>query len=489
MPRKQAFKRFFTFFSCLLCLKGYAQFSQMGHGDGGNSIIYSTDEVNSLSDTLALFTVSDIHIEGNKKTKEKIILRELSFEKGEQYPLNELVAKFTKTKERLLNTSLFQTVVVSLKSLNGYDATVNIAVTERWYIFPIPFIDVVDRSFQHWMKNEGMDLNRVKYGIKTTHKNLTGRNDRLTFNLTNGYTKKLSFRYDGLQLDHRLKWTAGFSTAYGKNREIGYATINNMGVGYRNPDRFVHTYFGASADVTYRPAIKTRHSFSLGYNNERILDTIAKASELFPGQRNRISYAEASYRLHYADADFLPYPTRGYVAEFLLEKKGFGGDINLWQATAKASASWPLSLKSFMNLRMTGMVKLPFEQPYKMKGFVGGKNMYIQGYEDYVIDGVAGGFTKLTFARQFLNTSVRIPSQRIKRLNHIPVKVYGKVFTNAGYIYNEPHENFNSLNNQFLYSGGIGLDIVLFYDFTLKVEWSLNHLGQNGIYLHDRNYL
>ena len=50
------------------------------------------------------FTVREIDISGNKKTKESIILRELPFESGETYLLSELVKKFEVGRKQLLNT-------------------------------------------------------------------------------------------------------------------------------------------------------------------------------------------------------------------------------------------------------------------------------------------------------------------------------------------------------------------------------------------------
>ncbi len=120
---------------------------------------------------------------------------------------------------------------------------------------------------------------------------------------------------------------------------------------------------------------------------------------------------------------------------------------------------------------------------------MGNDGLFLQGYEDYVIDGVAGGFTKLSFARQIINTAIHLPLKKVKQLNYIPIKIYGKVFGNTGYVYTKNPHISNALNNRMLNSGGIGLDIILFYDFIFKVEWSFNHLRQNGIYLHDRRYL
>jgi len=455
---------------------------------GESGLIYSTNETTSYTDTTALINIKEIVIEGNRRTKAKIILRELSFKENEQYPLNVLVKKFAKAKKQLINTTLFHEVVVSLKGIQGESASVLITVKERWYIFPLPFVKLVDKNVQDWAQNHDMDLNRVKYGIKFNHKNFTGNNDKLDVHLSNGYTKQIALRYKGLRIDKDLQWSSSFSIAYGKNRDINYATANNRQVTYKQPDQFVHTFFNSSFEISYRPAIKTKHSFGIGYNFENITDTVFKLSPVFSFQKNKISYPKIFYQMQYFDVDFIPYPTKGYAADVLLEKKGFSKQLNLLQLTARSSATWPLSSKYFFNLKLAGVIKLPFKQPYITQGFVGQNNFFLQGYEDYMIDGVAGGFTKASFSRMLINTKVPLTSKKIKRLNDFPVRVYGKAFANTGYIYNQ-HRKTNTLNNTLLYSGGIGLDIVLCYDFIFKLEWSFNSLRQNGLYLHDRGYL
>ena len=53
-------------------------------------------------------------------------------------------------------------------------------------------------------------------------------------------------------------------------------------------------------------------------------------------------------------------------------------------------------------------------------------------------------------------------------------------------MYN-PTPGLNTLNNKMLFSGGIGIDIVTIYDVSIKLEWSFNQIGQNGLYLHKKN--
>ena len=71
-------------------------------------------------------------------------------------------------------------------------------------------------------------------------------------------------------------------------------------------------------------------------------------------------------------------------------------------------------------------------------------------------------------------------------MDHVPLKIYAKTFVNTGYVYN-PHPGQNDLANKFLYSGGVGFDLVTFTDFVIKIEWSFNRLGENGLYLHQHN--
>lgn len=68
------FNSFFAFFFILF----FVLFSHTCAGQVnaiGNNIIYSTEQLHLSNDTTVLFSVKEILIEGNKKTKEKIILR------------------------------------------------------------------------------------------------------------------------------------------------------------------------------------------------------------------------------------------------------------------------------------------------------------------------------------------------------------------------------------------------------------------------------
>ena len=56
-----------------------------------------------------------------------------------------------------------------------------------------------------------------------------------------------------------------------------------------------------------------------------------------------------------------------------------------------------------------------------------------------------------------------------------------------GYVVNNQNINTNLLPNSFLWSQGISIDYLTYYDKLLRIEFSRNHLGEKGLFLHFSN--
>ncbi len=429
--------------------------------------------------------IGDIVLSGNKKTKEFIILREIPFRAGEEYMLDDLVKKFETARRQLMNTALFSSVIVASKNIQGTKIDVLVEVRERWYLFPVPVFRPVDRNLNQWLVEQKASLERVNYGAKLYYNNATGRNDKFRLGLLNGYTKQLSFSYDRLYIDKKLKWGMKFAFATGKNREVNYSTINDKQVFLKDEYKYIRSFTNTNVELTYRRAIKTRHSLGIGYTNEQVSDTIVKLNPSYfqPGRKS-INFPSIYYTLIYFDLDFIPYPTKGYAAEVSIGKSGFNNTFSEWRLHAKGLANWPISPRSFFSLNVYGGIKLPFKQPYFNQRFLGYGDAFMQGFEYYVVDGVAGGYLKASFTRKLLNFNIKTPAiKKGKESPRIPVRIFGKVYGNTGYVHN-PQPGDNSLSNKMLYAGGLGIDILAFYNVTFKLEWTFNSLGQNGLFLH-----
>jgi hypothetical protein len=361
-----------------------------------------------------------------------------------------------------------------------------VQVRERWYIFPVPYFKPVDRNLNQWLFEQKASFSRVNYGAKLLYNNATGRNDKLRAWLIYGYTRQISFSYDRLYIDKAMKWGLNMGFATGKNKEVNYNTINDKQA-FLKQENYLRNFLSISAEVTYRRAIKTRHRFGISYTKEEVSDTVVKLNPIyFPSSKRRISFPDLYYRMSYYDLDYIPYPTKGYAVEVFVGKKGINKDINLWQLSANATGIWHTGKKFFFTLIGYGSVKLPFKQPYVTQRMLGYSDVFLQGYEYYVVDGVAAGYLKTAFTRKLFNFNIKVPGGKKREAQRIPFNFYGKVYGNAGYVHN-PQQGDNFLSNKMLYSAGLGIDIITLYDFTLKVEWSFNQLGQNGLFLHRKS--
>jgi outer membrane protein assembly factor BamA len=452
----------------------------------GQVLFYSTSrpEEAVLSTSEVAFTIKEVAVNGHKRTRTSTILRELPFREGENYPLTEIIEKLELAKRQLMNTTLFRNVVVTLRSLQEQNVYITVDVEERWYFFPQPFIRVANGSFSQW-NERGRQLEHLNYGIKLSQFNFSGRGDKMHVHFADGYTKKVALQYQGFFLDRELKWSSSINFTYGKNRELNYATLDNKLLPVRNPNGYLYEFSQSSIDVMYRPAIRTRHTFTVGYHHNRIADTVIKLNALYSPTQESYSFPYLTYNVRFLDFDFNPYPTKGRGGMVALHRAGFGGPVNLWELSVRGTNFWSIGAKSWFSVNAGGVLKLPFQQPYVTQSFLGHGDAFLQGYENYIIDGVAGGFAKATIGYNVLKTAIPLPTIKLfKSLRSVPLRVYAKTYVNTGYAHNPNVTLRNALNNRMLYSGGFGIDILAFADLVFKFEYSFNQLGQKGLYLH-----
>jgi outer membrane protein assembly factor BamA len=440
-----------------------------------------------LADSLRPFVIRNIIITGNKKTKPYIIERELPFYRGDSVNLAELVSKFDRARELLMNTTLFNEAIVALEKFEGYQVDVSIEVKERWYIFPIPYFKPVDRNLSEWAK-QGYAFDRVNYGFKLNYNNFTGRNDKLKFWLITGYTRQVQFQYELPYVDRALKYGVRVGFSYMSNKEVNYGTVNNEQLFYSDSNRnnTLSRQVSANIDLTYRPGIWTRNSMRIAFIHQEV-DTavINRNPKYFSGKTNKISFPEISYRLEYTNVDYIPYPQKGLSGEVSILKRGLNRDFNMWQLSAKGSKHSMLGPKTSYSLQAAGVLRLPLDQPFINQRLFGYGDFYLRGLEKYVIDGVGAALVKNTLRQRILQFHVPSPFNS-RTHDKIPFSIYLKTYGDVGYAYSKNTSN-NALGNRMLYTGGFGLDVVTFYDLALRFEYSFNQLGQRGFFFHLKN--
>ncbi len=432
--------------------------------------------------------IASVGIFGNKKTKTNILEREIPFKQGDYVLKKDLQKYMDLARRQLINTSLFIDAQVFIENQTTDFVFIAVVVKERWYIFPLPYFKLADRNFNTWWVTYNRSLSRVNYGVKFLHNNISGHNDKMTVWLITGYSRQLAFKYERPYFDRTLRHGFNVAINFSQQKEINVRTDSSVQKFLKTEDAFIKQSFRVSADYVYRPAIKTKHIIRLAYENDRIADTVVSPitgnPNYFTGGKTQIDYPEISYGIQYLNSDYNAYPTRGFQIEATLMHKGINREMNLTQLQVTSSYTVPVGWKTHVQFTGGAILKVPFNQPFFNKQLFGYGGIFLQGLEYYVVDGVAGGVGRVTAARQLLALKLKTPESSKKKVE-VPISFYGKVFTNAGYGYNNTPGN-SLLNNRMLHTWGFGMDIVIIYDIVLKFDYSFNQFGENGLFFHVR---
>lgn len=447
----------------------------------------------------AEITIRSITIDGHKRTKEYIILREIPFRAGSKFSAGQLEGVIEQARLNVFNTLLFLEVIPRITNWSETQIDLLFDVKERWYIFPSPYFKLVDRNPNQWLIEQDGSLERVNYGLKLNWDNVSGRRDKLNFNFINGYTREYSVFYEQPYADKKLERGFLGGIFYKQSRQMAYATDSNKQVffpaGNGQINAFVRTTVKIEAGYTIRKGINHRHAFRLSYVDELIPDTISTLIRnnslkgylpFFTDNKARQRFGEFVYAYQYLNANNNVYPWRGFLFSGSFTQRGLGlKGMNLWQFQGKAGKFFQLSKTTSTALVGYYMVKVPFQQPMYNMAALGYGDWFLRGLEYYVIDGVQAAILKSTLRQEVANINVPTFIIKNEKYKKIPFKIVAKVYGDIGASH-LPSGSNSILNNRFLYTYGAGIDVLSYYDFVARFEYSFNQLGQKGLFLHMR---
>lgn len=428
--------------------------------------------------------IRDIFITGNKKTKEHIVKREVPFLEGQPYPMATILKQMSRARQNLMNTTLFVDATVDFANWYNDSIDIIVDVKERWYWFPIPIFKPVDRNWNVWINQYDVSFDRVNYGIKFMGRNISGRNDNLNIFIQSGYTQQFALTYANPFVGNSLKHGFTVNAALERNREINYITRKNEQVFYKSDQTFVKEKMVLGAGYSYRKGSIARHNVQVNLVKERVIDSVLYYNPRFfnSGKTTQV-FPELIYAYRYLGVNYIPYPTKGFRFDLYFLKRGISKPMDMWYLNLKAAKFWPLPHKFYLSAQGEMIFKFPFNQPYYNMPMLGYFESYLRGLEYYVVDGVVGGIGKLTLRRQIADIKLKT-GLKSRTYGTIPFKIFLKTYADAGYAYNKYPQLDNTLANKFLYTGGLGVDIATIYDVVIRIEYSVNQMGQRAAYFH-----
>ncbi len=438
----------------------------------------------SRSDTT--FVVDNFFISGNKHTKPRIILREMEMKKGDTLYLHQLLSKIKKSRQNLINRSLFNTVDITPKRHDYDKVDLYITVTERWYIWPIPILTYADRNFNAWWEKK--DFSRLNFGVDLRIYNFRGRMETLDVIIQGGYDKMLQADWLIPYVNKGQKWGMEIYGNATLNHETDYMLDKNQQVYYHDENAFSRKWYAGKISALYRPKYYFLHKLTLGFDHREYADTLLKMNPYFAYSRSKFSYLSLEYNLKYDFRDYAPYPLHGFYAEADLKQYGLGifsKEVNLFRFYFIFDQYFQLAKRWYFAYGISSQLIPNKYQPYFIENGLGFKPMGIRGYQLYVVRGEWLGQLRSNFKFAILPKKTYILNFiHTEKFNRFLFGIYANAFFDGAYVSNRMPDHCTSfLNNKLLYGVGVGLDFVTFYDIVVRTEYVYNNLHQHHFFI------
>ena len=437
-------------------------------------------------------TIKSISIFGNLKTKKEIILRELSFKTDEQYTTEVLQTKIEESTNNLRNLELFNFVVIS-KTKQSNSVNIRIDITEKWYFWPYPIFEISERNFNTWWDefsaNNYSDFSRLNYGIFFNWENFRGRNELLQFKIRRGFKEHYLFSYQIPYFNKNKTIGLNTNVQLFRRKKTFYNTRDNELLYYENNDEYTSEDYGMNLELLFRKGVHKKHKIKGYYFNSRVADSITiKNPNYLQNKQNSGSYFKTTYQFTNEHRDYTVYPLHGHLIEVEASKYFEGSSpINHSELKARIEKYIEPRNRFFIGSSFAAKLSSTDDQAYFVQNGFGFED-YVRGYEYYVVDGQQFWLSKTALKYEIVEkTTFEIPYVKMKQFKKSHYSIYLGVFSDMGYIYDLPNKETNPMQSKLLWGKGISLDYVTYYDKILRIEYSINHLGEKGVFLHFSN--
>ena len=444
-------------------------------------------------DSTQLVTIGSVTLTGNDRTRDRIVLREMTLHPDDTIRLADLPGRLAWDRRNISNTNLFITVGIETTLTIPADSSqplrydLTVVMKERWYLIAYPVFDLADRNLNEWWYDRGRDFRRVIYGGRLSYRNPTGNNDKLQLVVERGFLSRTAISYAIPYIDRAQRIGLRADFGYQTNKEIPFRTQFDKWVYAKSEDVLRERIYG-SLTATYRRGLYQYHALDTRYNHNTINDTIAKLNpDYFLNGRTQQHYLSLSYGYRYDRRDNAPYPLRGTV---LVGNVGVSGvlpndDLRFIEMSASATRFWPLGGRFYAAANVYGRVTMPNRQPYFILRGLGRGTDIVRGYELFVIDGQRTGIWRNSVRYQLFDTIKQLNWLHVRQFNTLPISAYVTAFADAGYVSSTVAEQYQSkLANQVLFGTGVSLDFVTYYNLVLRFSGTVNAQGKTGFFFN-----
>lgn len=449
--------------------------------------------------------LQQIDIEGNKRTKASVILREMTVHIGDTLEKAHLPAILLRNQQNIYNLSLFNVVKVD-SLLQGDSLFLKISVKERWYIFPMgglvseernsyDVINIIKKDVMFLPVREWV-IPRFSYDATLVWLNLTGHNNRAWLAVQGGFAQRIytGYVHPWLLPKQRIDFYTGLE--YAREKQLIFNTIQGEAQWGRVENKPIETDYSGYVALRKRfDAFKSLY-VSVNYKYKQFNDSIYPLNPLYlPNNNTLVAYPSLVIQYMNDKRDIKAYPLKGFRYRGIVRFAGFipGSTSSFVKIAATFAHYVPLSHRLYLSYGSHNVISFGKKIPYFEKNFLWidkhdlpDVNNELRGYERYSADAQGLTFNKIDLKYAIMPRKIYhfgwIPWSKFQ---DAPLGVYATSFCDTGYMWDKSYNNQdNFLKNKFLYGYGVGLNVMAIYDLLARFEVSYNHLNQFNFNVH-----
>lgn len=458
-----------------------------------------------LPDTLPYdhIIIKEAKVTGNDLTKEWLITRELDFKigdtlqstpigKGIDFSLkrfapgdsSELSLRLKYSRENLVNTNLFLTVDISIEQIldNEYRLLINVTERHYWWLFPVVKLNAP--NFNEWLRD--IDLSAVSMGLFFSHNNLFGTSHQtsLVGYVGKSYAAAWGYRIPWIGKGKKTGLTFGAAYENLYTVEYGCDSLNKREMLYDNNSRQV---IKLGATINLRPGLYNYGTIKVSGEWVGVSDSLFALAPEYLAKEKKSNTSLSIYADYaYDSRNSKSYPLYGNYLRGFVNKVGigliskdvdyffYGIDFHFYQQLGK----------KFYVAEMFKLENSAGEgHPYYYQLNMTQKKDFLRGYDLYTLKGDQMYFFRSNVKYELVQPSLKKAKNGDdkNKFKNLQYAFYLNLFADAGYVVDKYSEN-TQYDNKILYSWGLGIDFVTYYDMVLRFEYAFTSIGTNGFF-------
>ncbi len=271
--------------------------------------------------------------------------------------------------------------------------------------------------------------------------------------------------------------------------QVNYATQDGKRLFYTASSGKARNEFSTAARLQYRKLNNVRHYATVKYYGVKLTDSLAGFTSDYLFEKNsQAKWIGLSYQYVYDERDYVAYPLKGSLLNLSISKPdialGKTAKSDLIETFAQVKKYVPLSQKWYVAASATAKYTWFKKMPYYLQSGLGYSD-FVRGYEYYVVDAQSYFIVKSSIKWRWCKPrEFYLFDNGYERFSRVSFSGYINLNADVGYASDRLYAAQNPLANTLLLGGGIGVDLISFYDIVIRGEYSFNRMGESGFFLH-----